>query len=728
MPKGKTARTATQTLLVELLTEELPPKALYQLSQNLANHIQTALLERGLIDESAMHDGTNSLTAFATPRRLAVQISNVRELSPETQREVQGPPVTAPAQAVNGFAKKNGIAVDALEKRQTPKGEMFVARVKSGGVTLDTILAGTVEAALRALPIPKAMRWGSGDTQFVRPVHGVILLHGGKVIPGTVLGIKSGNKTLGHRFLSKGVVTIKRADDYEKTLEKQGEVVPSFEKRRALIVKGLDQAAAKFGNNAAWRLGHAEELIDEVTSIVENPCVYTGTFDQSFLEVPRECLIVSMQGHQRYFPIAVMDKPRTLPPGYPPLEGAPPKGKLLPNFLFVANMHPADASQIVHGNERVLRARLSDAKFFYDQDRKTKLAERVPQLANVVYQNKLGSQLERVQRITKLAGEIARRVNATVERAERAAYLSKADLLTGMVAEFPELQGIMGSYYAEHDGEHHTIADAIREHYQPRYAGDTLPMNAVSISVALADKLDTLVGIYGIGLIPTGDKDPFGLRRQALGTVRILIERAQMLPSLDIQELLKLTEGNYASGVLAENVAQRLYEFLLDRLRPYLRDRGYAPDEIEAVLALNPTRFDQVVPRLDAVKNFRRLPEGQSLAAANKRISNILRQAFGDEARSDSYLWKPELLHEPAEQELGRRLLVLRNEVPPLFALQQYTQGLQRLAELKPAVDAFFDKVMVMSDDQAIRNNRLSMLSDLRGLFLWVADISRLQG
>jgi glycyl-tRNA synthetase beta chain len=550
------------------------------------------------------------------------------------------------------------------------------------------------------------MRWGAGEAQFVRPVHGLIVLHGRRVVPGTVLGVKSGRTTWGHRFLSRGPITIGYAENYEALLLKRGRVVADYAKRKALIERQLNQNAAKLGRGVHWDVGKSAALVDEVTSLVEYPAVYAASFGREFLDVPRECLIVSMQQHQKYFPLE---------------DG---RGKLLARFLLVSNILTKNPKHIVHGNERVLRARLADARFFYDQDRKAKLAARVPKLANVVYHNKLGSQLERVQRLQKLAGEIAHRLNADVEQAERAAWLCKADLLTDMVGEFPELQGVMGRYYAVHDGVPEAVAEAIRAHYLPRFAGDELPTSAVGVSVALADKLDTLVGMYGIGLAPTGDKDPYGLRRAALGVIRMLVENRQRLPALEIRELLQLARARFADGVLAEGVTQDLHGFLFERLKYYLREHGFLPDEIDAVLSLNPARLDQIVPRLRALQAFRRLPEAEALAAANKRIRNILRQAgVGPGAPS----FDPGQLTDEAEIELGQALRALTEPVRQLLDNRDYEGCLKRLAALRAPVDRFFDKVMVMVEDPGVRGNRLALLGELSGLFLRVADISRLQ-
>ena len=696
-------------LLVELLTEELPPKSLKRLSEAFANGVFDGLKEKHFASERS------KLEAFATPRRLALRVSGVVAMQADRVVERKGPSVQAgldasgaPTQALLGFARSSGADVKKLERRKDDKGEYFVFTAKQKGEPLADHLSAIIEASLKKLPVAKLMRWGAREVQFVRPVHGLIALHGSKLVPAEVLGLKSGNKTLGHRFLSKGAVVVRRAADYEKLLEKNGKVVVSFEKRRDAIIKELEKAAARLGKGAEWRLGKELELVDEVTSIVENPHVYVGAFDEAFLEVPRECLIVSMQQHQKYFPVA---------------DSA---GKLQSKFLFVSNMQPKDPSQIVHGNERVLRARLSDAKFFYVQDRKHSLEERVPRLANVVYHNKLGSQLQRVQRLTKLAEHIVwdKRLTAA---AEQAAYLCKADLLTDMVGEFPEPKGIMGRYYARHDGAAAEVADAIEQHYYPRTAGGALPQGPVAITVALADKLDTLVGIYGIGLVPTGDKDPFGLRRAALGVIRILIEHS--LP-LDLVDLLEHARQQFPRDIMPSTVTQDLRKFFMDRLPPYLRERGYAPDEIDAVLALDVTlhKLDHVIPRLDALKKFRALPEGMALAAANKRISNILRQAGDGNPDKIVPAIDGSLLQEDAEKELAKQLGEVVLKVHPLAANSDYAGALKELSRLRAAVDAFFDKVMVMADDVALRNARLGLLAEIRRAFQQIADVSKLQG
>ncbi len=691
MPEKKTHNTGgAETLLVELLTEELPPKALQRLGQEFALKTLDGLVASGLVDAGADH------AFFATPRRLAVRVSNVRERAPDTEREVQGPSVSAPAQAVAGFAKKCGVAVEALKKQQTPKGEIYAAHVTSIGQQLADVLAGKIEAALKALPVPKLMRWGVGSAQFARPVHGLVMLHGSRIVPGAVLGITSSNKTLGHRFLADGAITLKHAGDYESVLGSEGKIIAGFAGRRVEISKQLEQAAA------GATLVADDALLDEITAIVEAPTAYAGEFSAEFLAVPEECLILSMQQHQKYVPLR--DKTT---------------GKLLPRFLFVSNIAAKDPGEIIHGNERVLRARLSDAKFFYDQDRKTRLEARVPRLAHVVYHNKLGSQLERVERIQLLAGKIARELGADPLLSERAAWLSKADLLTDMVGEFPELQGTMGRYYALHDGEPAAVADAIGTHYRPRFAGDALPDGPVSAAVTLADKLDSLAGLFGIGQAPTGDRDPFGLRRAALGIVRILVERD--FP-LSLHELVNAAFAGYNKRV--GDAHADLQQFVYDRLSGYLKERGYSTLEVESVVSQRPVQICLVPRQLEAVRAFSKLPEAESLAAANKRVVNILKQA---EAKGESFANVAlEALKEPAERALFEALAAASRRATPLFQQGDFTGYLKSFAVLKAPVDAFFDSVMVMVEDSALRRSRLALLADLREQMNRVADISKL--
>src|SRR6267378_2591533 len=495
MAKSKRGKTPqAKSLLVELLTEELPPKSLAHLGRAFEEGIYDGLVLRGLLVAPSRHP-----RALATPRRLAVQVPNVLDMASDQSRDFTGPSVKAPPEAVAGFAKKHGIDVEALEQRDTPKGRVFVANVTLKGAALDAVLAEIVVEALKKLPIPKIMRWGTSDAQFVRPVHGLVMLHGSRIVPGSVLGLESGNRTRGHRFMGSTEIVLGNADTYEKKLLDEGKVLVDFEKRKSEVDRQL-QAEAKKQNSS---LGEYQDLLEEVTALVEFPAVYAGEFDASFLEVPQECLILTMRQNQKYFPLFA------------------PDGKLLPKFLIVSNMRVDDPRPIISGNERVVRPRFEDARFFFNQDRKIRLEACVPQLAKVVFHNKLGSQLERVERIQLLAGTITRDLGADAVLAERSAWLSKADLLTAMVGEFPELQGVMGRYYALHDGEQREVADAIEQHYRPRFAGDKLPEGPVASAVALADKLDSLAGLFSIKELPTGDKDPFGLRRAALGVIRI---------------------------------------------------------------------------------------------------------------------------------------------------------------------------------------------------------------
>jgi glycyl-tRNA synthetase beta chain len=671
-----------EALLVELLTEELPPKSLRALSEAFLQGVSKGLANAQLAKAGAGR-------AFATPRRLAVLIADVAPAGQDRETEVTGPSAKAPAQAIEGFARKHGVSVSSLEKRPSPKGDVVVARVNVKGQVLDQVLASVVEDALKALPIAKVMRWGAGEAQFVRPVHGLVMMHGARVVPGKVLGLEAANRTRGHRFMSKGEIALALADDYEAKLA-ESMVVADFAARKTGIERQLKARAQQ--EKAA--LGAYEDLLGEVTALVEHPSVYLGAFDASFLEVPQECLILTMRQNQKYFPLF------------------DPAGRLLPKFLLVSNMKVADPRHIVGGNERVVRPRLEDARFFYNQDRKARLEARVPQLANVVYHNKLGSQLERVQRIQALSSSIAKMLKGDVAAAERAAWLSKADLLTGMVGEFPELQGVMGRYYALHDAEPQVVADAIEAHYRPRFAGDRLPEGNIACAVALADKLDALAGLFGIGQQPTGDKDPFGLRRAALGLVRIVVERQL---ELSLPELVK------AAATPFESPPTGLEAFILERSRGYFQEGGYSTNEVEAVLSLRPERLDLIPRQLEAVRAFASLPEAESLAAANKRIGNILKQADGVPASFDDAL-----LVAPEEKALASAFQRLQSGVEADFKARNYTAGLKALAALKTPVDAFFDKVMVMDKDPRVRANRIGFLGILHGTMNRIADLSKL--
>ncbi|TDY25251.1 glycyl-tRNA synthetase beta chain [Paraburkholderia sp. BL6665CI2N2] len=690
------------TLLVELLTEELPPKALARLGDAFAEGIAQRLAARDLVE------GELSFERYATPRRLAVTIKNVRAVAPEKHVREKVLPVSVAldkdGQPTAPLAKKLAalgfpdFSVNDLERAQDGKAEAFFLRYAAPGATLADGLQSALDETLTKLPIPKFMTYQRPDgtnVQFVRPAHRLTALHGEQVAPVSALGIDADDTTLGHRFLSEGFVQIQHADSYAETLLHKGHVVANFADRKETIRTQL--LAQADGDQVVM----PESLLDEVTSLVEWPVVYACRFEEEFLQVPQECLILTMQTNQKYF--ALTDA----------------NGKLRSRFLIVSNIETSTPGDIVEGNERVVRPRLADAKFFFEQDKKKPLADRVPLLANVVYHNKLGSALQRVERVEALAGAIAELIGADVALAKRAARLAKADLITDMVGEFPELQGTMGTYYARHDGEPEEVALACSEHYQPRFSGDALPATATGTVVALADKLETLVGIWGIGLQPTGEKDPFALRRHALGVLRILVEK--QLP-VDLVELLRTAYAQFAAVPNVTDSTQAIYEFSMDRLRGLLRERGYAPGEIDAVLALNPTRLDDIVARLDAVREFAALPEAASLAAANKRISNILKKSEGAATGGVQVT----LLVEAAEKALHAQLEQVAPRVQSQLAARDYTGALTALAALREPVDTFFNDVMVNAEDPALRANRLGLLGALHQQMNCVADISRL--
>jgi glycyl-tRNA synthetase beta chain len=678
----------SSSVLVELLTEELPPRSLKTLGVNFGYSIFDSLVEQHLTAK------TTTPMTFCTPRRLAVLVPGVKAKGEDRVIEVSGPPVKAPPEAVAGFARKQGVDAKDLKQQDSPKGPVWVATVKVKGAVLAEVLEGVVAAAVKKLPVPKVMRWGAGEAQFVRPVHGLVMMHGKSVVKGSVLGVKAGSATRGHRFLGQGEIALDLADEYESVLLKKGMVIADFERRRGEIEHQLKNEAKK----QKARLDEHQALLDEVTALVEYPEVYVGKFDAGFLDVPQECLVLTMRQNQKYFPL---------------FDGA---GKLLPRFLIVSNMKIAEPKHIIGGNERVVRPRLEDARFFYDQDRKTRLEARVPLLAKVVYHNKLGTQLERVQRVKLLAGQIARVLGADVLQAERAAELAKADLLSGMVGEFPELQGIMGRYYALHDGEPAAVADAIEQHYRPRFAGDRLPEGPVACAVALADKLDAIAGLFSIGQQPTGDKDPFGLRRAALGVVRILVENKL---HLSIHELSKAAFAPFKSHAPVE-----LMQFVNDRFTHYLKEQGYTTLQIDAVLSKQPVNLGVVPDQLEAVKAFQSLPEAESLVAANKRVANILKQAEAKgEATSNVDISE---LKDPAELALLKAIQSASGKAKPLYESGDYTGYLKSVAVLKAPVDTFFDKVMVMVEDEKLRRGRLALLRDLREAMNRVADLSRL--
>jgi glycyl-tRNA synthetase beta chain len=689
----------SRDLLIEIGTEELPPKALLTLSRAFRQGIEDGLTKAGL--------DVASMQAFASPRRLAVLVKGVPARQTDKTVERRGPALTAafdeegvPTKAAQGFAASCGVTMDQLETVETDKGAWLMHRSVQPGRATAEIIPEIVKASLDRLPIPKRMRWGDLDAEFVRPVHWVVMLFGDSVIDCEILSVRSGRETRGHRFHHPAPLYLGEPEAYEALLLSEGRVIADFAKRREAVRAQILEAAAQLGGNAVID----EALLDEVTALVEWPVAIVGDFEKRFLEVPAEALVSSMKGHQKYFHVVDGD------------------GQLMPHFIAIANIDSRDPAHVRAGNERVIRPRLADASFFWHQDRKEPLAARIEVLKTVVFQQKLGTLQAKSERVATLAGSIAQMMGADVANAERAARLAKCDLMTAMVGEFPELQGIMGRYYAVHDGEPAEVATALDEQYMPRHAGDALPGTATGQALAIADRLDTLAGIFGIGQLPTGDKDPFALRRAALGVLRTCIEKKL---DLDLRTLLEsAAERLRKDGVkIADTTANQVFDFMMERLRAYYQDAGIGADTFEAVLARQPSRPLDFHARIHAVSAFRRLPEAESLAAANKRIHNILRKAevaVPDQVRAEHFA-------EPAERQLGEQLAALEGEVRGLLAERRYEDALCRLAGLREAVDGFFDAVMVMSDDPALRDNRLALLKRLGDLFLEVADISRLQ-
>ncbi len=704
----------TENLLVELFVEELPPKALKKLGESFASQLFEGLKSRGLVGAD------ETVTSYASPRRLAVHVCNVFATAPDQEIKKKLMPVSIalgadgkPTEAFKKSAAKAGCA-DLIEKwpnAEDGPDQLYVAndgkadaiflRSMAKGTSLLVGLEGALEDAMAKLPIPKVMTYQLEDgwttVNFVRPVHGLVALHGADVVPISVLGLEAGRMTQGHRFEARvDPVALTNADCYALQMADEGAVIANFAERRAEIVRQLQAATAPLGLKPV----EDDALLDEVTALVERPNVLVGKFEEAFLEVPQECLILTMKANQKYFPL---------------LDAA---GKLTNQFLIVSNISPDDASAVIGGNERVVRPRLADAKFFFDQDRKKTLESRVSGLAKVVYHNKLGTQGERSNKVELIAVGIAAMLgNEKLESAVgTAAKLAKADLLTDMVGEFPELQGIMGRYYAQHDGLSDDIAFAIEDHYKPRFAGDELPRSDVGMCVALADKLETLVGMFGIGEKPTGDKDPFALRRHALGVIRMLIERD--LP-LKLDALLFVAAGIRG---FSEDDAGQVAAFMFDRLSGMLREQGYSAQEVDAVVALKPQRLGDIPKRLAAVRAFADLPEAPALAAANKRVGNILKKAEGEVGDEPD----PLRCVEDAEKDLVVKVAAIGRDADKAFAAGDYTASLQALAALKAPVDAFFDSVMVNTDDPALKANRLALLNQLHRTMNRVADLSRL--
>ena len=737
-------------LLIELFTEELPPKALKRLGEAFAGGIVEGLKNSGLLD------ATSKPKAFATPRRLAVYITSVLPKAVDRPVEQKLMPVAVARKEDGSWSDalrrklaamgreqladapaNSRIGSDSLAIKPDGKADSVYLRTVAVGQSLEQVLSKAIEDTIAKLPIPKVMSYqladGATTVRFVRPAHGLVALHGDKVLGVAALGLTAGRMTHGHRFQGAKDISLARADEYQARLENEGHVIADFDTRRNEVAKQLSEKAqalkASLGPEADYT-----PLLDEVTALVERPTVYIGEFEPGFLSVPQECLILTMRQNQKYFPLFDAG------------------GKLTNNFLIVSNMRLANSKNIVEGNQRVVRPRLADARFFFETDKKTKLADRIGKLAKITYHNKIGNQLERVERIRVLAREIAEKTTANAVQADRAALLAKADLVTAMVGEFPELQGIMGRYYALADGEGPEVAEAIEQHYWPRFSGDTIPTSGTSACVALADKLVSLVGIFGIGEPPTGEKDPFALRRNALGLLRILVEgnvavdlrriiertaklfadssisnssatflRKEWDEKITGQTGLQLFGHGSAEIVISPEIQAAVFEFILERLRGYLREKSYTANEIEAVLAEKPTRIDQVLPRIEAVRIFAALPEAESLAGANKRIRNILRKSENVIGLANSAL-----MTEDAERELYRQVIEARNIVDVKYESRQYTDSLCALAKLRPSVDKFFDEVLVNAEDPGVRNNRLLLLSELDLLMNKVADISKL--
>ena len=686
----------TQNFLVEIGTEELPPKALKTLATSFADNVEAELNQAGLTFDK--------IEWFAAPRRLAVKVLNLATQQPSKEIEKRGPAVSAafdaegkPTKAAEGWARGCGITVEQAERIATDKGEWLVHRAKIEGQPTKNLLNGIVANALAKLPIPKPMRWADKTVQFIRPVHTVTLLLGDELIEGEILGVASARTIRGHRFLGEKEFEIQHADQYPQLLREKGSVMADFNERKAEILAKSQAKATALGGVADIE----ESLLEEVTSLVEYPNVLAAKFEERFLAVPAEALVYTMKGDQKYFPIYDKD------------------GKLLPHFIFVSNINPEDPTAIIEGNEKVVRPRLTDAEFFFKTDLKQKLVDRLPRLETVLFQQQLGTLKDKTDRIEQLAGEIAKQIGADEAKAKRAGLLSKCDLMTNMVFEFTDTQGVMGMHYARHDGEDEEVAVALNEQYMPRFAGDELPKSLVASAVALADKFDTLTGIFGIGQAPKGSADPFALRRAALGALRIIVEKN--LP-LDLEDLVKKSAALFGDKLTNQNVVADVVDFMLGRFRAWYQDEGIAVDVIQAVLARRPTRPADFDARVRAVSHFRTLDSAEALAAANKRVSNIL-------AKADAAIGEINLTAcvEPAEKALAEAVLALRTEVQPLIAKGDYTAVLDKLANLRAPVDSFFDNVMVNAEDPALRQNRLAILNTLQGLFLQVADISVLQ-
>ncbi len=682
--------------LIELGTEELPPTQLRTLAQAFANNFAKELKDAEL--------GHQGIKWYATPRRLALKVTALEESQQDKVVEKRGPAVSVafdadgnPTKAAQGWARGNGITVEQAERLITDKGEWLLFKEEVKGQETKAVITELAAKALANLPIAKPMRWGDKETQFIRPVKTLTMLFGDELIEGEILGVTSGRTIRGHRFMGEAEFTIDSAEQYPALLKERGKVIADYEARKAIIIADSQKAATAVGGTADLE----DDLVEEVTSLVEWPVVLTAKFEEKFLAVPSEALVYTMKGDQKYFPVYDDNK------------------KLLPNFIFVSNIESKEPRHVIEGNEKVVRPRLADAEFFFNTDRKSPLIDRLPMLENAVFQQKLGTIKDKTDRITELAAYIAESIGADVEKSKRAGLLAKCDLMTSMVFEFTETQGVMGMHYARHDGEDEEVAVALYEQYMPRFAGDDLPGNGVSAAVAMADKLDTIVGIFGIGQAPKGS-DPFALRRASLGVLRIIVEYGYQL---DLVDLIAKAKSLFGDKLTNQNVETDVVEFMLGRFRAWYQDEGFSVDVIQAVLARHPTKpadFDQ---RVKAVSAFRELDAAESLAAANKRVGNILSKFDGELADEIDLA----LLQEDAEKALAEKVEILAEALEPAFATGNYQQALTQLAQLREPVDAFFDNVMVMADDEALKKNRLTLLNKLRNLFLQIADISVLQ-
>lgn len=689
-----------KTLLIELGTEELPPKSLKKLGISFAKSLFDSLVEAQIIDANTHYQW------LAAPRRLAVSIPNVAANQPDQTVERRGPTVQAAftedgsaSPAAMGFAKSCGVALDQLDRIKTDKGEWLYFKQIVAGKSANELIQIAIDTANKQLPIAKRMRWGDSDVEFVRPVHWLVALHGSEIVPAEVLGLKAGNTSQGHHFHSDTIITIAHADDYLQTLKQQGYVIVDFMQRQDMITEQITLLA----NSVGGKIEEDQNLLDEVTGLVEYPHALLGSIDADFMNVPQESLVSSMRDHQKYFHIVDMN------------------GKLLPYFITISNINSKNVERVKSGNERVLRARLSDAEFFWNTDQKVTLEDRIPKLENVLYHIKLGSVADKAKRLELLASNIAQLINADSKIAARGAKLAKADLVSLMVSEFSDLQGIMGRYYADKDGENTLIGECIEQHYWPKFAGDKLPESREAQAVSLAEKLDSLVGIYGVGETPTGDKDPYALRRAALGILRILIEKKL---SIGLSQLVSAAANAYDQQSININPeSQRnIVNFIQERFKAFYQTEGIATSHINAVLVCHPQKPIDFDARLRALQYFAALPESTELAAANKRISNILKKA--DSATLTSV--DEALFSEEAERVLANAINNIEQKSQSLFDDNKYSEGLKLLASLRDSVDGFFDNVMVMAEDEKVRNNRLSLLKRLQSLFLQVADISLL--